>query len=55
VNLPGMGGVFRLAPPVTVSADEIEEGLAILDAAFGEAMKSQAKIRGGHEQPALPL
>jgi len=50
-----MGGVFRLAPPVTVSADEIEEGLQILDAAFGEALKSQSKLCGGHEQPALPL
>ncbi|OJJ29884.1 hypothetical protein ASPWEDRAFT_46640 [Aspergillus wentii DTO 134E9] len=34
VNLPGMGGVFRLAPPVTVSVKEIEEGLQILDEAF---------------------
>ena len=34
VNLPRMGGVFRLAPPVTVSAEEIEEGLQILDQAF---------------------
>ncbi|RDW72848.1 putativedialkylglycine decarboxylase [Coleophoma cylindrospora] len=34
VNLPGMGGVFRLAPPVTVSVEEIEEGLRILDEAF---------------------
>lgn len=34
VNLPGMGGVFRIAPPVTVTADEIEQGLRILDAAF---------------------
>jgi 4-aminobutyrate aminotransferase-like enzyme len=34
VNLPGMGGVFRLAPPVTVSAEEIEEGLQILDDSF---------------------
>lgn len=34
VNLPGMGGVFRLAPPVTVTAEEIEEGLQILDEAF---------------------
>ncbi|KAH8689496.1 pyridoxal phosphate-dependent transferase [Talaromyces proteolyticus] len=34
VNLPGMGGVFRLAPPVTVSAEEIEEGLEILDKSF---------------------
>ncbi|KAI1346362.1 pyridoxal phosphate-dependent transferase [Xylaria sp. FL0043] len=35
VNLPGMGGVFRLAPPVTVTADEISKGLRILDGAFG--------------------
>lgn len=25
VNIPGMEGVFRIAPPVTVSADKIEE------------------------------
>ena len=34
VNLPGMGGVFRLAPPVTVTPEEIVEGLKILDEAF---------------------
>ncbi|KAI9147036.1 2,2-dialkylglycine decarboxylase [Paramyrothecium foliicola] len=34
VNLPGMGGVFRLAPPVTVTADEIACGLRILEDAF---------------------
>ncbi|KAL9616670.1 MAG: hypothetical protein Q9160_008493 [Pyrenula sp. 1 TL-2023] len=34
VNLPGMGGVFRLAPPTTVSAEEIDAGLRILDEAF---------------------
>lgn len=33
-NLPGMGGVFRLAPPITVTADEIDTGLRILDQAF---------------------
>lgn len=38
VNLPGMGGVFRLAPPVTVTAEEIEEGLSILDQAFEYAL-----------------
>ncbi|KAL4898066.1 pyridoxal phosphate-dependent transferase [Aspergillus ambiguus] len=38
VNLPGMGGVFRLAPPVTVTADEIEEGLRILDEAFSDVL-----------------
>ncbi|KAJ5683104.1 hypothetical protein N7462_006269 [Penicillium macrosclerotiorum] len=39
VNLPGMGGVFRLAPPVTVTADEIEEGLKVLDEAFGYVLE----------------
>jgi 4-aminobutyrate aminotransferase-like enzyme len=38
VNLPGMGGVFRLAPPVTVSAEEIEEGLRILDESFAHVL-----------------
>lgn len=38
VNLPGMGGVFRIAPPVTVSADEIDAGLRILDEAFGTVL-----------------
>ncbi|KAI0533284.1 pyridoxal phosphate-dependent transferase [Xylaria digitata] len=40
VNLPGMGGVFRLAPPVTVTADEISRGLKILDEAFGAILAS---------------
>ena len=40
VNLPGMGGVFRLAPPVTVSAEEIEEGLGILDEAFAHLLSA---------------
>ncbi len=37
VQLPGMGGVFRMAPPLTVSADEIDLGLGILDKALGAA------------------
>ena len=41
VNLPGMGGVFRLAPPITVSADEIEEALNILDGAFSHVLASR--------------
>ena len=40
VNLPGMGGVFRLAPPVTVSVEEIEEGLELLDEAFGYVLSN---------------
>ena len=30
VQLPGMGGVFRIAPPLTISDSEIDLGLAIL-------------------------
>jgi hypothetical protein len=30
VQLPGMGDVFRIAPPLTVSGDEIELGVDIL-------------------------
>lgn len=38
VNLPGMGGVFRLAPPVTVTEAEIDEGLGLLEEAFGQIL-----------------
>ncbi len=37
VRLPGMGGVFRIAPPLTVSDDEIDLGLTILDEAVRTA------------------
>lgn len=43
VNLPGMGGVFRLAPPVTVTKEEIDEGLRILDEAFAYGLKTLDK------------
>jgi 4-aminobutyrate aminotransferase-like enzyme len=35
-----MGGVFRLAPAVTVTAEEIEEGLQILDESFGYVLRT---------------
>lgn len=34
VCLPGMGGVFRIAPPLTVSYEELDEGISILDQAI---------------------
>lgn len=40
VNLPGMGGVFRLAPPVTVTEEEIDDALRILDASFGQMLET---------------
>ncbi|MGA8046254.1 MAG: aspartate aminotransferase family protein [Dermatophilaceae bacterium] len=36
VQLPGMGGIFRIAPPLTVSEEELDAGLDILDAALTE-------------------
>jgi 2,2-dialkylglycine decarboxylase (pyruvate) len=35
VQLPGMGGTFRIAPPLTATDAEIDRGLAILDTALG--------------------
>jgi 2,2-dialkylglycine decarboxylase (pyruvate) len=37
VKLPSMGGVFRIAPPLTVSDDEIDRGLAIMSDAIEAA------------------
>ena len=36
VQLPGMGGTFRIAPPLTSTEEEIALGLEILDQALGE-------------------
>lgn len=36
VQLPGMGGTFRIAPPLTASDAEIDRGVATLDQALAE-------------------
>lgn len=38
VNLPGMGGVFRIAPPLTVTDEEIDLGLSILHDAIAASL-----------------
>ncbi|MDT8914801.1 aspartate aminotransferase family protein [Amycolatopsis sp. PS_44_ISF1] len=38
VQLPGMGGVFRIAPPLTATEEELSLGLSILDEAIGDAV-----------------
>jgi 2,2-dialkylglycine decarboxylase (pyruvate) len=38
VQLPGMGGVLRIAPPLTVSDAEIDLGLELLERAFTEVL-----------------
>jgi 4-aminobutyrate aminotransferase-like enzyme len=37
---PSFGGTFRIAPPITVTEAELEEGLAVLDQAFAETVGS---------------
>ena len=34
--LRGMGGVFRIAPPLTITDDELDRGVAILDQAIAD-------------------
>lgn len=41
VKLPSMGGVFRIAPPLTVSEAEIDRGLEIMS----EALEAAARVR----------
>ncbi len=38
VRVKGFGGVFRIAPPLTVSKEEIDLGVAILDLAIRESL-----------------
>ncbi|MEV7288586.1 aspartate aminotransferase family protein [Streptomyces sp. NPDC093252] len=38
VQLRGLGGVFRIAPPLTATEEELSLGLAILDQAIGDVM-----------------
>ncbi|MEM7526879.1 MAG: aspartate aminotransferase family protein [Pseudomonadota bacterium] len=42
VALPGSGGVFRIAPPLTVSDEEIDRGLSILRDAIRGALDARA-------------
>lgn len=39
VQLPGMGGIFRIAPPLTATDDELRQGLEILDQAIGDCTR----------------
>jgi 2,2-dialkylglycine decarboxylase (pyruvate) len=37
VQIPGMGGVFRIAPPLTATEEELALGISVLDEAIGAA------------------
>ncbi len=42
LQLPGMGSVFRIAPPLTVTRDETDSALSILDQALGECSSTRS-------------
>ncbi len=46
VQLPGLGGTFRMAPPLTATDEEIDRALAILDEALASAPARGAPGRG---------
>ena len=52
VQMPGMGGVFRIAPPLTATESEIDLGLEILGRAIGEASATSMTSRQNVETPA---
>lgn len=41
VQLPGMGGVLRIAPPLTITEDELHAGLDIFEAALAAVVSEQ--------------
>lgn len=40
VQLPGMGGIFRIAPPLTISEADLHRGLDILDESLASVLRS---------------
>lgn len=46
VKLPGMGGVFRIAPPLTISEEEIDIGLKIISDSIESALAATAGSPG---------
>ena len=42
-NLPGLSAVFRVAPPMTVTREEIDEALDIFEGALGDALSERSE------------
>lgn len=42
VQLPGMGGIFRIAPPLTISTDDLHAGVDILEASLRAVLDTQS-------------
>ncbi|TIV54701.1 MAG: aminotransferase class III-fold pyridoxal phosphate-dependent enzyme, partial [Mesorhizobium sp.] len=46
VKLPGMGGVFRIAPPLTISEEELELGLKIIAESIEAGLAANTSLPG---------
>jgi 2,2-dialkylglycine decarboxylase (pyruvate) len=44
VNFPGLSSVWRMAPPLTVTAEEIDRALAILDQAIRDCLAAPGAV-----------
>ena len=42
VQLPGMGGIFRIAPPLTIGEDDLHHGMDVLEAALEAVLDDRA-------------
>jgi 2,2-dialkylglycine decarboxylase (pyruvate) len=42
VQLPGMGGIFRIAPPLTITEDELHDGVDILEGSLTAVLTGNA-------------
>lgn len=51
VKLPGMGGVFRIAPPLTISEEEIDLGLSIITQSIEAGLAIEAALPLGASRP----
>jgi 2,2-dialkylglycine decarboxylase (pyruvate) len=43
VQLPGMGGIFRIAPPLTIGEDDLHAGVDILEASLKAVLDRSTK------------
>lgn len=46
VKLPGMGGVFRIAPPLTISEEELDLGLRIISESIEAGLAATSGLSG---------
>jgi len=44
VQLPGMGGIFRIAPPLTIAEDDLHKGIDLLEASLRAVLDSPAGV-----------